>query len=122
MIIPPQHLANRASSSLPIQGVSLESSHICLGREVVAAVFQEELNIYLTFYPEKGHLVMAPVTNTFFTTLHKASQHLLKIKSADGARSIALHELIIDHEIEQTAGPLRYEIIPTTQLLKVYLK
>ncbi len=122
MIIPPQHLANLASQSAPLSGVSLISSHICLGKEVVASVFQDELNIYLAYYPEKGHLVMAPVSNAFFTTLHPASQHILKIKSADGARSIALHELLIDHEIERVDGSLRYEIIATTNLLKVYLQ
>lgn len=121
MYIPPNDLARKMHTSKPEEGVYLESMHICFDKTVSEQVFKEELNVYLSYYPKKSYIIMAPISHEFFKKMHESSQHMLKIKNASGAKSIALHELMIDHEIETPEGPLKYEIREKTDIIKIYL-
>ncbi|MEM7371468.1 MAG: hypothetical protein AAF587_22830 [Bacteroidota bacterium] len=121
MIIPPKHLAHQFGKSNSGEGVYLKSNHLCFGQEVVEQVFQDQLNAYMAVYPEKGYLILSSISHPFFKKLHDASQHMLKMRNSSAERSIALHELLIDHDLNLAEGPLKYEIKQSSNILKVYL-
>ena len=119
-MIPPKHIAEQINRSDSGQGIYLESSHLCMDGEIANSVFKEEMNAYLAFYPEKSYLLLAPVSHAYLKKMHDASQHMLKAKSLKGDKSIALHELLIDHEINVPDGPLKFEIKSKTQIIQVF--
>ena len=53
--------------------------------------------------------------------LHKAKQHMLKDRNLKGDKSIALHELLIDNEIDSTDRDLVYDFQPGLGILNIKL-
>jgi hypothetical protein len=122
MIIPPRDIAEQWKKPRPSKGVFLESSHLCLSSDVMEQIGKETQNVFLAYYPEKKYILISSVENSFFTKLHEASQHLLKEKNLNGAKSLALHELLIDHEVNAADRILDYEFVPKTRMLKVMIE
>ena len=121
MFIPPKNIADQYKRPHSGTGVYLESNHLCFGKGVVDQIFQNSMNVFLAVYPEKGYLIMASTKHEFFKKLHDASQHMLKLKNSIGVRSLAIHEILIDCDLNLPEGPLRYEIKESANFLKVYL-
>ncbi|MEL6193024.1 MAG: hypothetical protein AAFR66_13280 [Bacteroidota bacterium] len=120
MIIPPNHLAHQMKKDRENGEVFMEGSHLCLSGAMVSQVFKEEENTFLAFYPEKKLLLLSPVSNAFFKKMHPSTQHMLKRKNLKGAKSVALHELLIDHELSVPPGPLDYEYREQSAILKIF--
>ncbi|MEM7509597.1 MAG: hypothetical protein AAF388_01610 [Bacteroidota bacterium] len=120
MIIPPNHLAHQMKKDRENGEVFMEGSHLCLSGAMVSRVFKEEENTFLAFYPEKKLLLLSPVSNAFFKKMHPSTQHMLKRKNLKGAKSVALHELLIDHELSVPPGPLDYEYREQSAILKIF--
>lgn len=122
MFIPPRNYkktpAVTPSTEIPIR---LQSSHLIIGSELATQVFDTCQNAYLVYYPDKKALMLAPVTDEIFKNLHKASQHMLKDKNLKGDKTIALHEILIDHQIEAQDRTLDYEWQSGLGILKVSL-
>ncbi|MEL6591168.1 MAG: hypothetical protein AAFQ87_18405 [Bacteroidota bacterium] len=121
MLIPPAHHRKSQALAKPEADVYHQASHLCFAASIVKAVFGEENNAYMAHYPEKHYLLFSPVSSPFFKKMHPATQHLLKTKNLQGSKSIALHELLIDHDLALPEGPLQYEILDKAKMLKVYL-
>ncbi|MEO0898104.1 MAG: hypothetical protein AAFY71_16965 [Bacteroidota bacterium] len=101
--------------------VFIDRNHLYLPNSIVSQVFKEEENAFLAFYPEKKLLLLSPISNAFFKKLHPTTQHMLKRKNLKGDKSIALHELLIDHELNVSSEPLKYEFREKSTVLKIYL-
>ena len=56
-----------------------------------------------------------------FKKIHKAGQQMLKDRNLKGDKSIALHEILIDHQIDETDRELTYELAPGMKILNVKL-
>ncbi|MEM6764706.1 MAG: hypothetical protein AAF824_08585 [Bacteroidota bacterium] len=121
MIIPPTHLAKQPKKDRENREVFIEGSHLIIAAKVVQQVFKEEENTFLAFYPEKKLMLLSPVSNGFFKKMHDSTQHMLKLKSLQGDRSLALHELLIDHELDIPSSALGYEIREQSNILKIFL-
>lgn len=122
MFIPPQkHIVKKEQETSMKSEVFLESSHICISKGIVDKLYGDSLNTYLVYYPKKNALMLAPVTEELFKTIHKASQHMLKLKGLDGSKSIAIHELLIDNEIDRVDGPLEYKLEEPINTLTITL-
>ena len=122
MFIPPNHLKDQlAAKTKSGSKVRLKSSHLLIDREVAQAAFGDTYNIYVVYYPDRSSLMMAPVTDEVFKNLHKASQQMLKDRNLNGDKSIALHETLIDHQLNETDRDLQYELEPGLGILKVSL-
>ena len=122
MFIPPDRLKNNFKSEKEeLAAVRLKSSHLLVDREVAAVIFGDDLNVNIVYYPERRTLMIAPKSDELFKQLHKAKQHMLKNKSIKGDKSIALHELLIDHEIDQTDRDLEYILEKNLNILNVKL-
>jgi hypothetical protein len=98
--------------------VRLKISHLYIDAEVAKAVFGEDERVNLIYYPDRNDLLICGVSQSFFTKLHKdTSQHLLKNRNLNGDKTLALHELLIDNEIEDTDRELVFEIKNTGILM-----
>ena len=122
MMIPPQRMQDKLRSNA-VQGgkVRLQSAHLLVDHEVANIIFANEPNVNMIYYADRGSLLIAPSSDELFKKLHKAKQHMLKNKSIKGDKSIALHELLIDHEIDQTDRDLEYILEKNLNILNVKL-
>lgn len=120
MFIPPNKSVNKAAST-DISGVQLQASHLLISREIAEPAFGTEKNVYLVYYASQRSILIAPVSDEVFKKMHKASQHMLKNKNLKGDKSIALHGLLIDEEIDATDRALVYDFQPELGILKVLI-
>ncbi|MCB0578898.1 MAG: hypothetical protein KDD10_06265 [Phaeodactylibacter sp.] len=122
MFIPPGNLKqNIETDSAAGSKVQLKGSHLLIDSEVASEVFGEEQNAYVVYYPERRTLMLAPVSDELFKSLHKASQQMLKSRNLRGDKSIALHGILIDHQVNDTDRSLEYELPPGLGVLNVKL-
>ena len=101
--------------------VGIKSSHLYIPASVAALVFGKESRAYLIYRPEQKALLLAPASSQWFHKLHQPSQHMLKARNAQGDKTIALHETLIDHDLDDTDRPLDYVIQEKTGILKISL-
>lgn len=101
--------------------VRLSHSHLCLDHDLVKAIFKQHGAALLTYQRDKGQLLIAPSTNNWFTKVHEAEQYLLKVKNSKGDRSIAIHSLLLDFEIDDSDRSLPYEVNQKAGWIRVAL-
>lgn len=122
MFIPPPNFKPQEKAKEALNGLlRLQASHLQIDKEIAASVFGAVHNALMVYYPQKNALMIAPATDELFKTVHKASQHLLKDRNAQGDKSIAIHEILIDHQLDDTDRELQYEIPPGLGILHVKL-
>jgi hypothetical protein len=122
MFIPPDRLKNNFESPPDEAGnVRLKSSHLIINHKVASEAFGRDLNIYVVYYPDRRTLMIAPVSDEIFKNLHKAAQHMLKNRNLKGDKTIALHEILIDNQVNETDRDLEYELQPGLGILNVKL-
>ncbi len=101
--------------------VALKASHLYLSASVAEPVFGNESRAYLVYHADRSTLLLAPASFQWFHKLHKASQHMLKTRNRQGDQTIALHEILIDHDLDDTDRALDYVIQESTGILKITL-
>lgn len=122
MFIPPPNFKPQEKAKEESHGLlRLKASHLQIDKEVSELVFGAEYNVLMVYYAQKNALLIAPATDELFKTVHKASQHLLKDRNALGDKTIALHELLIDHQLDDTDRDLQYEMPPGLGIIHVKL-
>ncbi len=122
MLIPPQKIQNELrSDSTPGAKVQLKSSHLLVDREVSKLIFENESNVNVVYYPDRKSLMVAPASDDLFKKLHKAKQFMLKDRNIRGDKSIVLHELLIDNDVNDSDRNLEYEVQKELKILNVKL-
>ena len=122
MFIPPNRLKNNFEPTQKENGqVRLKSSHLLIDHEVAGDIFGNDLNVNVVYYAERRTLMIAPKSDDLFKKLHKAKQHMLKDRNAKGDKTIALHELLIDNEVNSSDRNLEYEYQKELKILNVKL-
>lgn len=122
MFIPPNNLKNKfAPTQRASQPVRLKSDHLLIDRAVAQKVFGDDLNVNVVYYADRNILMIAPKSDELFKQLHKTKQHMLKDRNEQGDKTIALHELLIDNEIDRTDKALAYEYEEALKILTVKL-
>ncbi|MCI4648935.1 hypothetical protein [Phaeodactylibacter sp.] len=123
MFIPPRALQQqmRAAQQQEQAAVSLRTSHLVIPTAIADRIFGSTFNVHLVYYPQKRSLLIAGAENELFRQLHKSKQHLLKAGDAQGNRTIALHELLIDNGIPAEDRTLAYEAEDALGVLNVSL-
>lgn len=101
--------------------IALKSSHLYIPAAVATQVFGEESRAYVLYHAEHHVLLVAAASQQWFYKLHKPSQYMLKTRNLLGDKTIALHEMLIDHVLDAQDRPLNYTIQDNTGLLKVTL-
>ncbi|MEM6963148.1 MAG: hypothetical protein AAF573_00190 [Bacteroidota bacterium] len=122
MFIPPQKIQHQLKATAQAESkVRLKSSHLLIAGEVAQEIFGNDRNANVVYYSERRTLMIAPTSDDLFKKLHKAKQHMLKDRNAKGDKAIALHELLIDHEINSTERDLEFEAQAALKILNVKL-
>jgi hypothetical protein len=81
--------------------LNLKSQHIIVYQPWVEKLFLGEAHVLLKYDTTEKVLLMAPASKSEFKLAHKAAQHMLKDRNLKGDKSIAIHEILIDHELDQ---------------------
>lgn len=122
MFIPPNRLKDKFEPTRHEDSpIRLKSSHLWIDHELAMDIFGEDLNVNVVYYPNRRSLMIAPQSEALFKQLHKAKQYMLKDRNAQGDKTIALHELLIDNEINSTDRSLEFECQKALKILSVKL-
>ncbi len=122
MFIPPNNLKSNFDPTSNIGSkIQLKSSHLLINHELAVEVFGKDLNALVVYYADKRTLMVAPKSDDLFKKLHKAKQHMLKDRNLKGDKTIALHELLIDNEVDDTDRDLAYDLQPGLGILNIKL-
>jgi len=122
MFIPPNRLKDNFETRPEVGSqIRLKCSHLHIDHEVASAVFGDQPNVYVVYYADRRTLMLAPTNDELFKNLHKASQQMLKDRNLKGDKTIALHETLIDHQVDETDRDLVYELQEGLGILSVHL-
>ena len=105
-----------------MKGARLKSSHIYLSGEIVKNVFGEIVHAYVTYLKDQEKLLITPVSSGWFVKMYEPNQFMLKARNLDGDKTVAIHEILIDHELDGTDRDLEYEVIERTKLIKIEMR
>lgn len=101
--------------------VQLYNGHIVLSNVLVHQLFTNCEKLTWVYYAEKKCFMAAGITDTFFKTIHKTQEALLKHRNNNGDRSISIQELILDNDIDNTNRLLDYKADDAACILLVFL-
>ncbi|NJL77334.1 MAG: hypothetical protein HC892_22210 [Saprospiraceae bacterium] len=101
--------------------VQLKNRHLLVAADVAQSAFGEVAQVFMVYYPNQRSLLLAPMDDTIFSTLHKAALQMLKTRNLNGDKSLSLEEILIDHEIDDTDRELPFLQQPGMKLLQVTL-
>lgn len=122
MFIPPQKLKDTFNPNTQQDSqLRLQASHLILAADFAKEAFGDNLNVFTAFKADEKMLMIAPIQDFAFKKEHKAVQQMLKNRNAVGDKSIALHEFLIDNQLDETDRELTYELAPDSKILTVKL-
>jgi hypothetical protein len=101
--------------------VRLNRQHLWISGELAKRIFNDERQVYTVYYPQRKALLLSPMSNESFKTLHECSLVMLKDRNMKGDKSLSLQEVIIDNGLDDEDRPLTYSTIDDLQLLQVIL-
>jgi len=104
------------------QEVELRASHLIIPPALANDIFNECTNVYVAFKEETGALLLSPKTNTWFSKIHQSMEFILKSKDLKGTKSVAIREILIDHELDDSDRVLSCTINEEQHFLKIEIK
>jgi hypothetical protein len=120
MFIPPKKYIDQLASQPAVSGnVRLQNSYLILDREVAALIFEETANVYVSYRADVQKLFVVPSHDEVFRKMHNPALLMLKDKTSQGDKSIALHEILLDNDLNAQDRSLDYEIRETRKMLVV---
>lgn len=122
MFIPPSKLNEQLPKNREtVAPVRLKSSHLLITGEVAQPLLGSSPNVNLVYYPDRRTLMLARKDDELFASLHKAKQYMLKDRSLRGDKSIAIHEILIDNDVDTTDRDLDYTAGDGSGILSIQL-
>ncbi len=101
--------------------VSLRNRHLLVAAELAADAFGEVAQVYVVYYPAQKALLLAPMGDEIFPTIHKPALQMLKSRNLIGDKSISLEEILIDNELDDSDRTLPFMHQPGMKMLHVTL-
>jgi hypothetical protein len=102
-------------------GIKLRTQHLWIPGDIAEAVFGETPQVYTVYYPQQKALLLAPMDDDIFPTVHKGGLQMLKSRNLQGDKTISLQEIIIDNDIDDTDRELAFMHQPGMRILHVTL-
>lgn len=102
-------------------GIKLKTQHLWISGDIAGSTFGETAQVYVVYYPAQKALLLAPMDEEIFPTIHKAALQMLKNRNLEGDKTISLQEIIIDNEIDDTDRDLIFMHQPGMRMLHVTL-
>ncbi len=101
--------------------VKLQSSHLIISASLALTVFEDAYTAYVSYKPENGVILVSANTNSWFRKLHETKEFMLKNKDLKGTKSIAIREMLIDHDIDAADRLLNFQLNEDKRYLKIDL-
>jgi hypothetical protein len=101
--------------------IQLKTCHLLIPHELAKEVMGDESHVFLRYYPERKSLLLASVSQVWFKKMHQAGQFMLKNKNLQGDKTVAIHEILIDNELDEEDKELFFEIQGQGKILNIQL-
>jgi hypothetical protein len=101
--------------------ISLRKGHLIICPELSDRIFESSSTSYVSFNKESNSLLVSPSKNSWFPKMHKSLEFMLKDRDMLGTKSIAIMEMFLDHDIDDTDRTLTYTLNEEKQFLKIAL-
>lgn len=102
--------------------IEFKKDHIWINHQLVNKFMNEIEYAYVSFIETHNQLLITPISSKWFIKMYKDhSQILLKSRNLKGDKTINIREVIIDNNLDVTEGPLIYEFVEKTKLIKIKL-
>jgi len=121
MFLPPKHVKKYTEPEKTGGKIRLQGTHLHIDHKIATAIFGTDTNAYVVFYPSKKTLMLAAVSDELFKKLHKTSQQMLKARNLKGDKSLALGEILIDNQLDESDRDLEYKVEEALGVLSVKL-
>jgi hypothetical protein len=102
-------------------GVKLRTQHLWISGDLVAATLGDTPQVYTVYYPKQHALLLAPMDDDIFPTIHKGGLQMLKNRNLEGDRTISLQEIIIENDLDDTDRELVFIHQPGMRMLHITL-
>ncbi|MEM7549942.1 MAG: hypothetical protein AAF363_09710 [Bacteroidota bacterium] len=102
-----------------MNGINLKSSHLIVSPSVSGPIFQDENSVYICYKKEQDVLLVSPSSNSWFPKLHESKEYLVKDKDLKGTKSIAIMDILIDHELDSEDRPLSFKLNDSKRYIKI---
>jgi hypothetical protein len=101
--------------------LKLKTSHLLIDAALAQQVLGDTPQVYMKFLPEKRTLLITSVKQSWFDRMHPGcSQNMLKDRNLKGDKALALHEVLIDHDLDDTDRELAYDVQANQTILHVH--
>ena len=101
--------------------VGLKSSHLIIPAEISSQVLEGCSSVYVTYKEELKSILVSSKENAWFPKMHKSLEFIVKSKDLLGTKSVAIREILIDHDIDDTDRVLQCSINKERNFLKIEL-
>ena len=102
-------------------GIKLRTQHLWISGDIAGTVFGDIDKVYTVYYPQLHALLLAPMDDEIFPTIHKGDLQMLKTRNLEGDKTISLQEIIIDHDLDDSDRDLVFMHQPGVRMLHVTL-
>ncbi|MBL7784240.1 MAG: hypothetical protein JNM22_23600 [Saprospiraceae bacterium] len=102
-------------------GIKLRTQHLWISSDIARTVFGDQDKVYTVYYPQLHALLLAPMDDEIFPTIHKGGLQMLKTRNLEGDKTISLQEIIIDNDLDDSDRELLYMHQPGVRMLHVTL-
>lgn len=101
--------------------VHLINKHIIIDHQLAENLFEGNSQVNWVYYPARHTILVAAQHDDHFKSLHKTAMSMLKFKNSKGDRSMAIEELLIDHDINVSDRALDYVADDRMKILSIIL-
>jgi hypothetical protein len=99
--------------------ITLKSSHIYLEGKIVRNFFEGANAAFAVYNKEQNSILITPVTSAWFKKMYNPAQYILKARNLKGDKTLAIGDIFIDNDLDETDRELEVEFIEKTKLIKV---
>jgi hypothetical protein len=100
--------------------VRLSNAHIVISSDTVAQLFGDAVRASWVYYPQRKTMLVANGQDELFKSLHKTADSILKYSNNQGDRSIAIRELLIDNELDDSNRELAFTADAQMKILTIF--
>ncbi len=102
-----------------MSGVRLQNRHLLIAAPLSADAFGESIQVQIVYYPQQRALLLAPIDDSTFSSLHQTAVQMLKTRNLQGDKSLSLEEILIDNDLDDQDRELPFIYANGIRLLHV---
>jgi len=103
-----------------MEAIHLASGHLIISAAIANEFFGEASHVNLVYYAQRKTMLLAPVNDDLFKSLHKTSMVMLKLKNSRGDKSVTIQEVLIDNDIDATDRLLNFQADNIMKIISLF--